>query len=238
MRIAMWSGPRNISTAMMRSFENRPDTFISDEPLYAAYLARTGIKHPANELVLSSQSTDPGAVIETLTGPLPNGADIWYQKHMTHHWFDDYGLDFTDHFANIFLIRDPTEVLLSYRQRRPEFTIDEVGFLQQHALFEGIAARTGQTPLVIDAAEVLRDPRRVLTTLCERLDVPFTDRMLTWPEGPRQTDGVWGPWWYANVNKSTRFTPYRRREGELSPELAAIEARCRPIYEDLLTHSL
>ena len=240
MRIAMWSGPRNISTAMMRSFENRPDTSVSDEPLYAAYLARTGIEHPANEQVLASQSTDASDVIASLTtGPIPNGSRCWYQKHMTHHWFEDYGFGFTDHFANVFLIRDPREVLLSYEKRRGQtFTIEEVGFLQQRALFEGIASRTGATPIVLDSARVLADPKGVLRRLCEAMPMTFDPAMLSWPPGPRDSDGVWAPWWYASVNKSTGFAPYRPREGVLSDEVAAIETRCRPIYRQLLAHAL
>ena len=156
----MWSGPRNISTAMMRSFENRDDTAVSDEPFYAAYLARSGIDHPMREESLASQPQDWRVVAETLIGPVPGGAPIWYQKHMTHHMLPGFGLDWAAACRNAFLIRDPDAVLASYIQKRPDVALADLGFERQWELFEREADRLGHAPPVIEAADVLADPQR------------------------------------------------------------------------------
>src|SRR5262249_46836681 len=151
-RIAMWSGPRNISTAMMRSFENRPDTSVVDEPFYAAFLAETGLDHPMRKEVLQSQSTDWRAVVEGLIGPAPGGRAVFYQKHMTHHMLPSFGRDWIAGCRNAFLIREPERVLASYTEKRPEVTLDDIGFVQQRALFEQEADRLGNAPVVVEGA--------------------------------------------------------------------------------------
>ena len=140
-RIAMWSGPRNISTAMMRSFENRPDCAVVDEPFYAAYLARTGLDHPMRDEVLASQSTDWRVVADGLTGDAPGGRPVFYQKQMTHHMLPDFGLDWSGTCVNAFLIRDPAAVLASYVQKRAEVTLEDIGVARQRELFEREADR-------------------------------------------------------------------------------------------------
>ena len=204
-RIAMWSGPRNISTAMMRSFEARGDCAVSDEPFYAAYLATSGIDHPMREETLAAMPTDWRAVAESLVGPVPCGRPIWYQKHMTHHMLPGFGRDWAKHCRNAFLIRDPAAVLASYTQKRPEVALEDLGFVQQWELFEAEAERLGHAPPVIDAADVLANPRATLSALCAALDIPFTEKMLAWPSGRRATDGVWAPVWYGAVERSTGF---------------------------------
>jgi hypothetical protein len=238
LRIAMWSGPRNISTAMMRAWENRQDTAVVDEPLYAHYLLETGVNHPGREDVLASQSTDWRVVAAELTGPIPGGKPIWYQKHMTQHLLPDMGLDWLDGLSNCFLIRRPEEVVASFTIQRPDAALWELGFEQQSRIFDHVCERLGALPPVVDAADVLRDPAATLRALCVRLGIPFSERMLHWPPGPRASDGVWAPHWYHAVERSTGFEPYRPREPRLTPFQARLAELCRPHYERIAAHRL
>lgn len=238
LRIAMWSGPRNISTAMMRAWENREDTAVVDEPFYAHYLQATGVNHPGREEVLKSQSTDAAEVAAMLTGPIPDGKPIWYQKHMTQHMLPDMPLDWLDQVTNCFLIRDPEQVVASFTIQRPDAAAWELGFEQQARLFDHVCDRLGHAPPVIDAADVLKDPRGTLGALCAKLGIPFTDRMLHWPPGPRASDGVWAPHWYAAVERSTGFAPYREREPKLSDFQWELADLCKAHYERLAKHRL
>ncbi len=231
-RVGVWSGPRNISTAMMRAWENRPDTVVVDEPLYAAYLARTGVDHPVRDEVIASQPTDPAAVIEDLGAPLPAGRDVHYAKHMAHHVFRDMDLRWTLGFRNVLLIRDPAEVVASYVRARESCEPDDIGLPQQGRLLELWDEHGADVPIV-DAGAFLRAPEAHLRWLCDWLGIPFTDRMLSWPAGPRDSDGVWAPHWYAAVWRSTGFEPYRPRELSLSEHDAAVAEACRPTYEAL-----
>jgi hypothetical protein len=239
-RIAMWSGPRNISTAMMRAFENRPDTAVIDEPFYAAYLAETGIDHPLREESLAAQPTDWREVVETILGPVPGSKPIFYQKHMTHHMRPGFGRDWLARCRNAFLIRAPEDVLASYREKRREVTLDDIGFVQQRELFEREAERLGSAPPVIDAADVLSNARATLSALCAELDIPFSERMLSWPPGRRDTDGVWAPAWYDAVERSTGFAkprapvPFEALPDDLKPLAEA----ARPHYQRLAAHRL
>ena len=236
LRIAMWSGPRNISTAMMRAWGNREDTGVVDEPFYAHYLAATGVNHPGREDVLASQSTDATEVAAMLTGPVPGGKPIWYQKHMTQHMLPDMPLDWLDQVTNCFLIRDPEAVVASFTIQRPDAAAWELGFEQQARLFDHVCDRLGHAPPVLDAADVLKDPRGTLGALCAMLGILFSDRMLSWPPGPRDSDGVWAPHWYATVERSTGFTPYRKREPELTTFQQKLADQCHPHYEKLAAY--
>ena len=231
-RVGMWSGPRNISTAMMRAFENRPDTVVVDEPLYAAYLHRTGLDHPVREEVVASQPTDVAAAVAGLSDPLPPGHRLHYAKHMAHHVFRDMDLGWTLGFRNALLIRDPSEVVASYVRARESCEPEDIGLLQQEWLLALWDEQGGEVP-ILDAGEFLRAPEGHLRWLCDWLGVPFTDRMLSWPAGPRESDGVWAPHWYAAVWRSTGFEPWRPREVELSEHDAAVAEACRPAYEAL-----
>ena len=226
-RVAMWSGPRNISTAMMRAWENRPDTVVVDEPLYAAYLVRTGLDHPGRDEVIASQPTDPDEVIRLLT--TDDSTPVHYAKHMTHHLAEDMALDWVGQFHNVLLIRDPAEVVASYVRSRESCEPEDIGLLQQVRLHDVLPAGSP----VIDAADFLRDPEAHLRWLCDWLDIPFTDRMLSWPEGLRDSDGVWAPYWYDAVARSTGFEPWRARQVELSAHDAAVAEMCRPAYDVL-----
>lgn len=232
MRVAMWSGPRNISTAMMRAFENRPDTLVVDEPLYAAYLARTGIEHPAREEVIASQPTDVGEAVANLFAPLPAGVRVHYTKHMAHHVSRGMDLDWTLDLRNVLLIRDPVEVVASYLRSRQSCEPEDIGLLQQGWLLELWDARGLEVP-ILDASDFLRAPEVHLRWLCHWLDLPFSARMLSWPPGPRPSDGVWAPHWYTAVWASTGFEPSRPRETSLSDHDAAVAEACRPTYAAL-----
>jgi hypothetical protein len=231
-RVAMWSGPRNISTAMMRAFENRPDAVVVDEPLYAAYLARTGIEHPGRDEVLAVGTTDLTSAIAGLSAPLPTGRRVHYAKHMAHHVSRDMDLRWTLAFRNVLLIRDPAEVVASYVRSREACEPEDIGLLQQGWLLELWDADGVEVP-ILDARDFLKAPEPHLHWLCDWLGIPFTDRMLSWPAGPRESDGVWAPYWYSAVWSSTGFEPWRRRDTTLSDHHAAVAEACRSVYEAL-----
>ena len=235
--LAMWSGPRNISTAMMRSFGNRPDTEVVDEPLYGHYLATTGAPHPGREEILASMATDWREVVARITRRPAEGR-VLYQKHMTHHITPDVEPEWIHELENCFLIRAPEDVVRSYRVRRPEGVAEDLGFAQQARIFELVRARTGQTPPVIDARDVLENPRGTLAALCERLALPFHEGMLAWPAGPRPTDGVWGKHWYDAVERSTGFARARAPVEPLGEGSRVVAAACRPYYEILREHRI
>ncbi|HTT97229.1 MAG TPA: hypothetical protein VMF58_04225 [Rhizomicrobium sp.] len=239
-RIAMWSGPRNISTAMMRSFENRPDTAVIDEPFYAAFLKATGIDHPMREESMASQPNDPWVVVEQILGPVPGDRPIWYQKHMTHHMVGGFPRDWITGMRNAFLIRAPEDVLASYVQKREDVTLDDIGFVSQAELFDREAQRLGHPPPVVHGEDVLADPKGTLEALCAGLGIPFSDAMLSWPAGARATDGAWAPVWYASVQRSTGFSAPRApaTRDQLSSHLQRIADAARPHYEKLLAFKL
>lgn len=232
LRIAMWSGPRNISTAMMRAWENRPDCAVSDEPLYAAYLAATGLDHPGRDEVIADGESDWRRVADTLTGPVPGGAPLWYQKHMSHHLLPDMERGWIRQLRNVFLIRDPDEVVASYIRSRAEIAPEDIGLLQQAELYDELAD-AGAPPPVIDAGDFLRDPEAHLRALCERLGIGFSPRMLSWPPGRRDSDGIWAPYWYDAVWKSTGFQLPQVREIHLQGRPREVADACRPAFERL-----
>jgi hypothetical protein len=236
-RLHVWSGPRNISTALMRAWENRSDTLVVDEPFYAAYLARTGLDHPGRDDVLASQPTDEARVRAGLEAPLPGGRTVHYVKQMTHPLRPDDDLAWTVRFRNMLLIRDPDEVVASYVRSREVCEPEDIGLLQQERIVAFWDAHDVTAP-IIDAADFLRDPEGYLRWVCAWLGIGFTDRMLSWPAGPRDTDGVWAPHWYAAVQASTGFEPWRPRETHLNEHDAAVAATCRPAYDALYARRL
>ncbi len=231
-RLAMWSGPRNISTAMMRSWENRPDTIVVDEPLYPHFLAATGIDHPGRDEVLAVGETDWRVVVDQLLGPVPAGIAVFFQKHMAHHLVPGLEHGWMRALTNVLLIREPGEVVASYVKAREQVSADDIGLPQQAMLYDEWTS-WGMTPRVIDAADFLRDPETHLRGLCDLVGVDFTDAMLRWPSGRRDTDGVWGPHWYDAVWSSTGFTPYVPRVVDLEGRPAEVAAKCLPAYERL-----
>jgi hypothetical protein len=231
-RIAMWSGPRNLSTALLRSFGARTDTVVVDEPLYAHYLAVTGLDHPGRDEVMAGQPTRWQDVAGQLTGPVPDGCRVYYQKHMTHHLLPDIGRDWIGRFANAYLIRDPAHVATSYAKVRNAPTLADLGYVQQAEIF-----RLYGGP-VVDAADLLRDPPGVLDRLCAALGIPFDPAMLSWPPGRRPTDGVWAPYWYAAVEASTGFAPYDPKPAAVPAHLQSLVEEARPHYEALAQHRI
>jgi hypothetical protein len=229
----MWSGPRTISTALMRSFENRPDTIVVDEPLYGFYLANTSVQHPGREEIIASMPTDWREVLSHLTqDPLPPGTSVYYQKHMTHHLLPEVDPAALAGLRHAFLIRDPRQLLASYARVRSEPVLADLGLAQQADIF-----RTFGGP-VIDSADILRNPRAALEALCDAIGLGFDPAMLSWPAGTRPSDGVWGPYWYDSVWRSTGFGPYRPPAEELPSELEPLAARCEPFYAELAAHRL
>jgi len=225
----MWSGPRTVSTAMMRAWENRQDTVVIDEPLYAFYLSATGLDHPGRDEVIASQPASWQAVLSSLaSAPLPPGVTIAYAKHMTHHVLPSVDLSAFAPFRHAFLIRDPRSLLASYARVRSAPTLADLGLRQQAELFEEFGGP------VIDSSDLLAFPEVTLRALCAALDVPFSASMLSWPAGPRSSDGVWAPHWYDSVWRSTGFVP--RLPGpapSLDPALEPLLAQCLPYYEKL-----
>ncbi|WP_293573605.1 HAD family hydrolase [Phaeobacter sp.] len=232
MRIAMWSGPRNLSTAMMYAFGNRGDCAVVDEPFYAAYLSKTGLEHPMRSEILESQSQDAEAVAGGLLGPVPAAKPYYYQKHMTQHMIDGVPRDWMREVTNIFLIRHPARVIASYAAKRESPTLDDIGFRQQAELFDQVNA-WGQEPVVIDSHDIREDPATKLEQLCERIGVPFSPKMLSWPQGGHKDDGVWAAHWYGAVWKSTGFAGTEGDVPEVPEHLQPVLAAAMPYYERL-----
>jgi len=238
LRLAMWSGPRNISTAMMRSWGNRPDTVVCDEPLYAHYLKETGRAHPGADEVIAAGETNLSKVIAWLTGPVPGGKRIFYQKHMTHHLLPEMDRSWVKRLTNCFLIREPREVLTSFIRHVPDVTLADTGFPQQAELFDDVQKWTGSIPPVLDARDVLSNPKQILSRLCDTLGIDFTDRMLAWPPGLRETDGVWAKYWYKEVETTTSFQPYRPKDRPVPAELGGLLRECENYYQKLYVHRI
>jgi hypothetical protein len=239
LRLAMWSGPRNVSTAFMRSWGNREDTLVVDEPFYAHYLDYTGLEHPGREEVIAAHERDWRRVVTALSAPVPEGVRVLYQKQMAHHLLPHMGREWLGSMTHAFLIRDPRPMLASLGEKLGDFDLLATGLPQQVEIFDHVVRTRGVVPPVVDAADLLDAPELMLRALCAALAVPFSPRMLSWPAGPRATDGVWAKYWYERVERSTGFEPqveYTCRE--LSGRLAAMEELCRPMYEKLREHRL
>ncbi|MEZ5411347.1 MAG: hypothetical protein R2761_25175 [Acidimicrobiales bacterium] len=234
-RVAMWSGPRNLSTALMRAWENRPDTAVLDEPLYAWYLARTGLDHPGRHEILAAYPADAEGAVARCLAPAPPGVRAVYQKHMTHHLLPELDRGWLDELRHFMLLRDPVAVLASYTQVREAVTLADIGLPQQLELVD-------RAELVIDADDFLGDPQAYLEILCQRLDLPFSERMLSWPAGRRDSDGCWAPYWYAAVESSTGFNRPRSRAAggvdRLPPHLRPLAEEALDIYATLASRRL
>jgi hypothetical protein len=237
-RIAMWSGPRNISTAMMRAWGNRDDTVVIDEPFYAYYLKVTGITHPGADEVIAAGEIDWRKIVAHLIGRIANGKRIFFQKQMTHHLLPEIDREWLGAVTNCFLIRDPREVINSYVKKRENPALEDLGFVQQTEIFDFVRTHTNAVPPVVDAKDVLQNPERTLQLLCEAVGIEFSKLMLSWPPGLRDTDGIWAKHWYGEVAKTTSFQPYRSSRHELPEKFRALYERCRDCYEKLYPHRL
>ena len=232
MRIAMWSGPRNLSTAMMYAFGARPDFAVVDEPFYAAYLAATGLDHPMRDEILASQPQDPKEVESALLGSVPGGRPHFYQKHMTQHMIPSMPRGWMEDVRHVFLIRHPARVVASFAAKYERPTLTDIGFLQQEELYDRVNA-SGGTPVVIDSSDIRRAPEVMLKRLCDAIGLAWDPAMLCWPSGGHPQDGVWAAHWYGSVHASTGFAPAEGPLPDLPPEVAGLAARALPSYEKL-----
>jgi len=237
-RVMGWSGPRNISTAMMRAWENRPDCEVWDEPFYAAWLLESGERHPGRAATLARHESDRATVAAACAGPGPEGKAIFYQKQMAHHAPEGADLGFARGARHFHLIRDPRRVAASYARRHDGASAALLGFERQAALVAELDRLTGTRWPVIDAETVLENPRAALTALCRAIGVPFDDAMLAWPPGRRGADGAWAPYWYDAVEASTGFAPPSPPPGRLPDPLERLAAEGRPAYEALRARAL
>lgn len=231
--IAMWSGPRNLSTAMMRSFGARADCAVLDEPYFAPYLARTGKQHPGREETLEEHEADPDKVAEICAGAAPHNAAFYFQKHMPHHMLADFSMDWAKTAKHFFLIREPARVIASYAKGRGVFDMDDLGFAPQRLMFERLTALTGKAPPVIDSVDILNAPTAMLRSLCTALEIPFDPAMLSWPAGARAEDGAWAPYWYGSVEKSTGFGKAPSHDPVVPPKYQQMLSRCEQDYSAL-----
>jgi hypothetical protein len=236
LKIAMWSGPRNISTAMMRSWENRHDCEVIDEPFYAYYLKQTQSPHPCFEEILASQSTQYDEVAKQLIQN--QTAAIQYQKHMTHHMLQNVDLKWTQHLQHCFLIRDPHEIVNSYTNSRGKCTAEDIGIIRQAQLYEKITALTSQEIPVIDSNAVLNNPSLVITKMCEALSIDFQENMLSWPKGRRKSDGVWAKHWYHSVEASSGFAKISKKSFNLTKTQLEVVEEVMPYYNQMKAHTI
>ncbi len=237
-RIAMWSGPRNISTAMMRSFGSRADCTVSDEPFYGAFLKASGEPHPMAAETISAMDCNWESVLETQSGPIPHGKPVWYQKHMPHHMIGSVTIRDMPHHHHAFLIRAPERVVASYRAKNELRRAEMLGFAQLREYFDIAADKAGTAPLIIDSDTILANPEGALSTLCKRLGVEWDAAMLTWEKGPHKEDGVWGEHWYDKVNASTGFGKAPGPLPELDGEYRKVTDQCRADYDYLAAHAI
>jgi len=233
MRIAMWSGPRNLSTALMYAFAQRGDCAVVDEPFYAAYLAATGIGHPMRAEIVAAGEPDPHRVAAALSGPIPAGRPHFYQKHMTLHLLPGFPRGWMHDCRHVFLIRHPARVVASYAAKREAPTLDDIGFVQQAALYDEVAGWADAPPAVIDSADIRTDPAGMMRALCAALGLGYAEAMLSWPRGGLAEDGVWAPVWYGAVHASTGFAGAEGPLPELRGEQARLAASALPHYEAL-----
>ena len=234
----MWSGPRNISTALMRSWESRSDTFVIDEPFYAHYLSVTNVDHPGRDEIIQNGETDQSVVSKGLISDIDDSCSIYFQKHMTHHMIPSVGREWMKDVVNCFLIRDPKDMILSYTKVNSNLSMHSLGLEEQYELFEYVTKINGRAPYVVDSKDILLDPRKTLCLLCEKIGVVFSEEMLSWSKGVRDTDGIWAKYWYDNVINSTGFNTYTEKNEVIRDEYLQLYEDCLKIYEKLSKHKI
>ena len=233
-RIFMWSGPRNISTALMRSFENRADTKVYDEPFYSYYLKNTNLDHPMKDEIINTYPYNENEVINLITKN-DDKYKIFYQKHMTHHILDKTNLEWINKGLNCFLIRDPAKVIVSYIKKNSLRSIKDVGFEKLYQIFKLLNLKD---PIVINSDYLLKDPKRYLKILCQKLNLDFDEKMLNWPKGFRDTDGIWSKVWYQDVISTTTFNSNNKKEYNIPKDFENIYKECQKIYEEINKYSI
>lgn len=238
MRIAMWSGPRNLSTAMMYAFAQRADCAVWDEPFYAAYLKMTGIDHPMRDEIIAAGEPDPKKVAEALIGPIPQGKSLFYQKHMAQHMVPGMPLDWAYSVTNVFLIRHPAHVVASYAKKRELPNMDDLGFVRLLQIFYQLSGASLDAPIVLDSADIRRHPAEMLRKLCGRLRIDYDPAMTTWPAGGNPADGVWAPHWYGAIHASTGFAGEEAEPPALSGDYADLVEAALPHYHRLSEYAM
>lgn len=238
MRIAMWSGPRNLSTAMMYAFGARPDCAVWDEPFYAPFLKHSERVHPMQDEIFAREETDPKVVANRCIGPVPDNKPVFYQKHMPHHMLASFPLDWLSKVCNVFLIRHPARVIASYSKKNGEPTLDDIGVKAQAILFDKIVSESGQTPIVVDSSDIRLNPPVMLEKLCNAIGIPWDPAMLSWPEGGHPNDGAWAPHWYPEVWKSTGFAPAEPPIPAIPQQLQGVLEEACPYYDKLAIHKI
>ncbi len=233
----MWSGPRNLSTALMRSFENRNDTLVFDEPFYSYYLKQTCLKHPMYKEIIKTYPFESKIIIKKIT-EMPNKYSIYYQKHMTHHILDEIDLDWLKVGKNCFLIRHPAKVINSYIKKNDIKNIGDIGFKKQYQIFNYVKNKFDPKPIVINSDNILKDPKKIIKKLCQKLKIKFTKNMITWPIGEKINDGIWGRVWYEQVNNSTTFAKYKDSELNVPKKYQDIYQECIDIYNHMNKFSI
>lgn len=233
-KLCLWSGPRNISTALMYSFAQRSDTLVVDEPLYAHYLRVSGADHPARAEIMAEQENDGAKVVANMLGDWDK--PLVFFKQMAHHLMQ---LDraFLAETVNLLLIRQPAEVIVSFSKVIPRPKLYDIGIKTQYELFQELVA-LGQDPIVIDGPELRKDPEKILRELCRRLEIPFHTDMLKWEAGARKEDGIWAPYWYDAVHRSTYFQPYEPKEITVAPHSQSVLEESQPYYDALFKHAI
>ena len=234
----MWSGPRNISTALMRSWESRSDTFVIDEPFYAHYLSVTNVDHPGRDEIVQSGETDQSVVSKGLISDIDDSCSIYFQKHMTHHMIPSVGREWMKDVVNCFLIRDPKDMILSYTKVNSNLSMHLLGLEEQYELFEYVTKINGRAPPVVDSKDILLNPRKTLRLLCEKIGVVFSEEMLSWSKGVRDTDGIWAKYWYDNVINSTGFNIYRQKDDDVPSKYLGLYDECIKIYDELAKYKI
>lgn len=232
MKLAMWSGPRNLSTAMMYSFGNRADFAAWDEPFYAAYLAETGADHPMRDEIIAAHESDPNRIASEIRGPVPDGKANWYMKHMPHHMVRGFPVDWASDCVNVHLIRHPARVIASYGNKRRSITGEDIGFQRQLEIFHQVGG------IVMDSADIRANPEASLRKLCDAIGLPFDGAMLRWTAGPRTFDGAWASHWYDAVHQSTGFATAEGPLPDVKVEHIPLLETVLPAYEELSSHKL
>ena len=238
LKIAMWSGPRNISTTLMRSFSMRNDTAVIDEPFYAYFLKQTDTKHPDSDKIIKSYLNNYNEIVKKLTGEIPDNKRIYYQKQMTQHKLPDDNMDWIKHTINTFLIRDPAKVIHSYRKIHDKMTPELLGFPQINDIFESAKKYQNSIPLVINSDDILKNPEKSLKVICEKLNIKYQKEMLSWEKGKHENDGMWGKYWYKNLYNSTGFKPYKSTKTTLHEKYYDLYEKCLDYYNNLSKYAL
>ena len=237
-RISVWSGPRNLSTAMMYSFAQRNDTAVVDEPFYAAYLAATGVVHPMYKEIIAAGEVDAVKVAQYCTTSCPENKSVFYQKQMTKHMIQAFDRDWIFDVCNIFLIRDPARVIASYHAKHEDPELADIGIKEQLELFNKVCQKTGDAPVVVNSADILANPEKVLNALCRAIGIKFQPSMLQWPTGPRSFDGVWAPHWYKSVWQSRGFGSPENNQPQVPDHLLNLLETANGYFEQIKRHTL